>query len=124
MARRPPPGARAARGKYGGRSLAPPGTRAAAPPPPSLEASGRARTRYRGAERRVEQDEAANPSDVGLLGAAAQMAQPHGSANQIEEAWWGSAGHDQGRRATAALSPAGGGTCFHGPPPSGAREVG
>src|SRR5213595_191954 len=54
MARRPPPGARAARSKYGGRSLAPPGTRAAAPPPPSLEASGRARTRYRGAERRVD----------------------------------------------------------------------
>src|SRR5438552_18600521 len=54
MARRPPPGARAARSKYGGRSLAPPGTRAAAPPPPSLEASGRARTRYRGTEQRVD----------------------------------------------------------------------
>src|SRR5207244_11044640 len=54
MARRPPLGARAARSEYGGRSLAPPGTRAAAPPPPSLEASGRARTRYRGAERRVD----------------------------------------------------------------------
>src|SRR5438105_3119556 len=54
MARRPPLGARAARSEYGGRSLAPPGTRAAAPPPPSLEASGRARARYRGTERRVD----------------------------------------------------------------------